>query len=128
MKDRTLRKEARLYFVPVLLGSNRISHRISRKIFRKYGITSFILDEKSSIRDVFSLTSRFIRIYSQENELLCNEICKIWEEQPYTMPILVSASPRFDSLTEEFGTILESRFILRSPDELFSSSPLSDIK
>lgn len=128
MKDRTLRKEARLYFVPVLLGSNRLSHRISRKLFRKYGITSLILDERSSLRDVFSLTSRFVRVYSKESELLCGEICKIGEEQPYTLPILVSASPRFDRLTEEFGAVLESLFILRSPDELFSSSPLCDIK
>ena len=128
MKDRTLRKEARLYFVPVLLGSNKLSHRISRKIFRKYGIVSLILDEKSSFRDVFSLTSRFVRVYSQENELLCQEICKIGEDLQYTLPIAVPTSPRFDKLTEEFGTVLETAFVLRSPHKLFSSSPLADIK
>lgn len=128
MKDRTLRKEARLYFVPVLLGSNRLSHRISRRIFTKYGITSLILDRKRSLRDLFSFTSRFIPVYSEESSILCQEIYKIGEDWPYTLPILVPTSPGFEKLTEEFSQILEAQFILRKPEELFSSAPLCDIK
>ena len=128
MKDRTLLKEARLYFIPVLLGSNKLSHRISRRIFRKYGMTSLILDEKRSWRDAFSLSSRFVPIYCRDSELLCSELCILGESEPYSLPLLVATSPRFEALIDEFAHTLEPRFIICSPDELFCSSPLANIK
>ena len=128
MKDRTLLKEARLYFVPVLLGSNKLSHRISRKIFRKYGIVSLVLDEKPSLRDAFSLSSKFVQIYCRGGELLCAELCALARAQTYCLPLLVATSPRFEALVNEFSLSLEPQFIICKPDELFFNSPLANVK
>ena len=128
MKNHTLLKEARLYFVPILLGSNKRSHRISRKIFRKYGIVSLILDEKASLRDAFSLSSKFVQIYCKDGELLCSELCALVRSEPYCLPLLVATAPRFEAFLDEFAPSLEPRFIICKPDELFSLSPLASIK
>ena len=60
MNNAQLRDEARFYFVPVLLGSNAASRKLSRRIFRKYGIVSYLLDEKRSLPDLLNISGKFL--------------------------------------------------------------------
>ena len=127
--DRSLlREEARLYFVPIMLGDNRESHRISRKIFRKYGISSFILDSKRTFADLFDFSCRFVKL-SSENAfpLLFTQLVDITSEMPSTLMILIPCSSEYESFTELYRDELEAFFVISDKELIFTASPLKII-
>ena len=128
MSDKDVREYASAYFLPCLLGSNRLSHKLSAKILRKYGIVSFVLDEKRSMRDVFSLSSRFIPLCdAKEPEIISDELISIAQKYDDALPILIPCSPKYAELLKSQSDALETAFVLCEPDEVFTDSPLADI-
>lgn len=128
MKKSAVFEEARSYFLPVFLGSNKLSHKISRRIYRKYKISSLVLDTKRSWRDLLDLSSRFIPLCSRRPQLVCHQLCCLAESQTYVLPLLIPASDEYGSLADELSLILEADFVICDPNTLFTSSPLANIK
>ena len=127
MKERTVRKDARSYFVPFLLGSNRLSRRISARIFRKYGIVSYIASPRRSLWDILCLTGRALTLSSEQADIICQELISLGTMEPYTLPLLIITDKRYEALLEKHKTILEQHFVICSHESLFSSSPLADL-
>ena len=123
-----IKKEARLYFMPFLLGNEKDAHDLSKKIHRKYGITCFILDKKMTVANIFTFSSRFLRLTdTSKDELITKEIIRLAKQEPYTLPILIPCSAEYRRLVEGNREIFESTFVLSSKDTALTSSPLNII-
>lgn len=127
MKDRALLREARLYFMPLLLGSNRLSHRLCAATFNRYGIVSLILDTKRSPRDLVSVSSHFWLLSSADSQLIRDEIISLCGQYPDALPILVPTSDEYRAIVESAADELERYMIIRSPEELLSSPPIGNM-
>jgi hypothetical protein len=123
-----LRTEARAYFLPFLLGSNPTSHRLASKIYRKYKITCYILDTKRSAADIFSSSSKFLKITeSKSSALTAEELIYLAKQCPYTLSILIPCSREYEVLIDGMKGALESSFVISSAEDALSSSPLNVI-
>ena len=128
MKKSAVFEEARSYFLPVLLGSNRLSHKISRRIYGKYRISSLTLDTHRGWRDLCDISSRFIPLCSKEPQLLGLQLRQLAESQTYTLPLLIATDGEYEALVDKISDGLESSYIICDPNTLFTSSPLANIK
>lgn len=121
-------EEARAYFIPFLLGDNSASHRLSRSIYRKYKITSLILDVKMTPLDVFDTSSKFLRIADiQSPELFAYQLIDLAQLSEYTLPLLIPCNEKYASMLKAERELLESTFVITSPELLLTSSPLGVI-
>ena len=128
MNKTDLKEDAKYYFVPFLLGNNSASHKLSRKIYRKYKIICFIVDKKQTLLDFFDFSSRFINIKKTESsELLATQLIYLAEQNEYTLPILIPCSQEYDILLENYRERLESVFIITSKEKILKNSPLNII-
>ena len=128
MSDRQARENAREYFVPYILGNTPTSHRISARIFYKYGIVSLICDERSSPLCALDLSCRYIKLSpSNEPHIIAEQLLSLCEQQQYTLPIIIPVSPKYQRAVEAEISALEHKFVIADKDTLFSSSPLADI-
>ena len=127
--DKTeLRKEARLYFIPFLLGNNEASHKLSKKIYQKYKIICYILDTKSKLTDIFDFSSKVLKVTETKSSLLtASELIYLAEQTPYTLPLLIPCDAEYEKLVNEQRELLESIFIISSKEALLNDSPLSVI-
>ena len=128
MSNKDVREYASTYFLPFVLGSNRRSHKLCAKILRKYGIVSFVLDEKRSMYDLLPLSSRFVQLCdAQSPEIIANELIDIAKKYDYTLPILIPCSQKYSDTVKSQADTLESVFVICEADGVFSNSPLADI-
>ena len=128
MDKSSIRKEAKLYFMPFILGDEKRAHNLSKKIYRKYGITCFILDSKMTLASIFDFSSRFLRLSdAQSDEIITKEIIHFAKQEPYTLPILIPCSEKYRGIVERNRTCLETTFVLSSEDTALISSPLNVI-
>lgn len=122
-----IKDEARYYFVPLLLGNTQDSRRLARRIFKKYKIKSFILDEKKSFSDCFSLSHFFVSLYDTEAELTSIQLFNIANELSSYAPILIPCSEKYKEFVATHREALELDFIISSEKLLFTESPLKTI-
>ena len=128
MSERDVKEYASAYFLPFLLGSNKLSHKLSAKMLRKYGIVSLILDEKRSVRDLFDLSSHFFLLcQTDEHSMLADELSAIAQRYEYVLPILVPCSKKYEELVDRLSDKLETEFVICDAERLFCDSPLADI-
>ena len=129
MGDRVYLENARAYFLPFILGNTKQSHKLSQKIFNKYGIVSLICDSRRHALDFLDFSSRSIRLCPTDSpRLLCEQLIALAEQSPYTLPLIIPITEEYASMTDTVRDVLETRFIISSPDELFTLSPLARIK
>lgn len=128
MKNRGVRVDAQTYFLPFILGNSREAHRLSVKIFRKYGIISLVCSPERSLLDFFDFTCRFVGILSTESDrLLCEQLIDLSKQNPFTLPILVPVDGRYKKSVCDNAGMLEKTFILSSAEKLFTDSPLATL-
>lgn len=128
MDKSSIRKEAKLYFLPFILGNNKNAHKLSKKIYRRYGIVCFILDKKRVLSDIFDFSSRFLPITDTKNDALTvKEIIYLANQEQYTLPILVPCSKEYRELVEKNRELLEAIFVLSNEDTVINTSPLNII-
>lgn len=125
MDKKEIREEAQVYFIPFLLGSNSKSHRLSRKIYRKYKIPCYVLDTRIRLADVIDVSSKFIRLTrTQSKEITVNELVYLSNQGEYTLPILIPCSVEYEELVNDMRELLEASFVISSAENVFRSSPL----
>ena len=129
MSDRVSAESARSYFLPFILGNGGRSHGLSQRIFNKYGIVSLICDSRRHALDFLDFSSRSIRLCPTDSpRLLCEQLMALAEQSPYMLPLIIPMSEEYARMTNAVRDALETRFIISSPDELFTLSPLASIK
>ena len=128
MSNRQARENAREYFVPYLLGNTPLSHRIAARIFYKYGIVSLICDEGRSPLCALDIACRYLPLSpSSEPRIIAEQLLSLCEQQPYTLPIIIPVSPKYEKAVKSERAALEHKFVIADKATLFSSSPLADI-
>ena len=129
MSDRVSAESARSYFLPFILGNGGRSHGLSQRIFNKYGIVSLICDSRRHALDFLDFSSRSIHLCPTDSpRLLCEQLMALAEQSPYMLPLIIPMSEEYARMTDAVRDALETRFIISSPDELFTLSPLASIK
>ena len=129
MSDRVSAESARSYFLPFILGNEGRSHGLSQRIFNKCGIVSLICDSRRHALDFLDFSSRSIRLCPTDSpRLLCEQLIALAEQSPYMLPLIIPMSEEYARMTNAVRDALETRFIISSPDELFTLSPLASIK
>lgn len=128
MKRKQIREEARLYFVPFLLGDTMTAHKLSFKIFKRYGIVSLILDTKKTVADLWDFSSRFKAIsQSKSQEIAVMQLKDLAAQTQYTLPLLIPCSNEYTDLVKKHSSELESEFIILNADISLEDSPLAII-
>ena len=128
MNKTELRKEARTYFIPFLLGNNEASHKLSKKIYKRYKIVSYILDTQGKLSDIFDTSSKSVKITkTKSGRLFASELIYLSEQAPYTLPLLIPCSSKYERLVSEQRELLEASFVLSSAENFLSTSPLNII-
>ena len=127
MDKKELREDAKTYFVPVILGSNKQSHTLSAKIFRKYGIRAVITDTRKSLWHLLDPFSSFLPLASSSSILCLEQLTAFALSDAYTLPILIPCSDEFENFAEQMKSELEKIFVICSAKDVLSSSPMSVI-
>lgn len=128
MNNAQLRDEAKFYFVPVLLGCNSTSRKLSRKIFRRYGILSYVLDEKRSLPDLLNISGKFLKLPPNEaDEITVKRLKGIAESTQYTLPILIPCNEKYRLFAQRCKSTLELFFVLSDEQLALTDSPLKII-
>ena len=124
----SVRRDARAYFQPVLLGNNKTSRRLSRKIFRSHGICSLILDEKMSPANVCLFSHRFVRLApASDASITFLQLTELSAQMKDMLPILIPCSEKYEIAVELYRSELEALFVLSSTEDALSGSPLNII-
>ena len=123
-----IREEARSYFIPFLLGDNEVSHKLSRRIYKKYGIVCFIIDDRMTPADFWDFSSRFLRMPKvKSNELFALRLIDLAEQSEFTLPLLIPCSKEYSNAVELSREALEPIFVICDPEDALTSSPLNVI-
>ena len=123
-----IKDEAKLYFLPFLLGSNAEARRLARKIYRKHKIVCYILGTKRSAANIISRSSRFLKLTAPQNkELTAKELVYLARQSKYTLSILIPCSSYYEELVNCKREMLEASFVILSVSDALSDSPLSVI-
>lgn len=113
--------------LPVLLDNTAEAHRLSSRIFRRFGIVSLICG-KPHLCDWFDVSSQTLRLPTTACERLrVEELLALGESYDDVLLLLIPCSHTARTTVARYATVLESRFILSDTDAIFSSSPLTDI-
>lgn len=129
MGARVDRADARIYFLPFILGSGKQARRLSSRLFSRFRIVSFVCNPKKSLWDSFDISCRHMSLCeSRDVRLIAEQL--LWAAERYSgyLPILIPVSDEYSGVIDEQRELLESRFIIREADEIFLSSPLCDIE
>lgn len=128
MNKAQIREEARFYFIPILLGCNPVSRRLSKKIFRKYGIVSYVLGEKRSLPDFFNISGKFLSLPpSEADEITISRLKDLVSDAQYTLPILIPCDDNYRRFTQRCRDSLEPIFVLSDEELALTDSPLKII-
>ena len=128
MANKTFEDEARLYFVPYILGNSRASHRLSARIYRRFGIVSVICDDRRSLLDLLDISSRSVLLtHTDSPRLVCEQLIWLATQNDYTLPILIPTDTRYIKMLDTERDHLEACFVISSKEKVLTSSPLSSL-
>lgn len=106
--------------LPVILGGGAEARKISSQLFNSFQMVSLICDKKASLRDIFSVYSRFEKLSgSKLSGILLDELLTIAKRYSEYLLLLIPASDEYKNLSEEIRDELETSFIIQMPDKLF---------
>ncbi len=125
MTARAIRETANQSILPVLLGNTGRAHRLSARLFRRFGVVSLICG-RPSLSDLADFTSVTLRMPKTDCERLWIEtIVGFAEEYREPLLLLVPCSKEAKSLLSTHASVLEEYGILLDEETVFSASPLS---
>ena len=110
---------------PVILGSSAKTRKVAKELFLRYGVVSYICDEKrpSALSSLFRISSVDLRLSSANFDVVCDELFRLAATDTSCVWLLC-ATEDFADLIKEKRDILESVFIISELDDITSSHPL----
>ena len=110
---------------PVILGSSAKTRKVAKELFLRYGVVSYICDEKrpSPLPSLFRISSVDLRLSSANFDVVCDELFRLAATDTSCVWLL-STTEDFADLIKEKRDILESVFIISDLDDITSSHPL----
>ena len=112
------------YLLPILLDNTATAHRISSRIFNRYGIVSFICG-KRRFSDMFDISSQTLKLPdTTEERLIAEELIALSEKYSDMLGVLIPCSEKAEAITTEFSDELEARYIIVDPSIFNSESPI----
>lgn len=128
MKDRAIREEARNYFVPYILGNNLSAHKLSMRLYKRFGIVSLICDCRHSFFDIFDPSSRALILTSTESSrLVAEQLLSLAAQSDYTLPLIVCLDQKYSQMINGQRDLLEHSFVISDEESILKSSPISDV-
>ena len=125
---RDVHETMRENILPVLLDNTKTAHRLSARLFRRYGLVSLIFG-RPSLRDLFDLSSHTLRLpHTDCDRLQVEELIALAAKSEGKLLLLIPCSDRARATVARFAPVLESRFLLLDADTALTASPLSDIQ
>ncbi len=125
MTARAIRETANQSVLPVLLGNTYRAHRLSARLFRRFGVVCLI-GGRPRFCDLADISSVTLRMPKTDCERLSVEALLTFAEQ-YREPLLllVPCSEAAKRLIINHTSALERYFILSDEESILSASPLS---
>lgn len=126
MNSKSIREDARLYFLPVILGNGKIARHVASRLYRRYGTVPYIVADKRSLCDMIGLHGRSVILPSEEHpHLFADALIDLCRQNPYTLPILIPTEPRYADAAESLRERLEPYFVFSDPEHIFTDSPMT---
>lgn len=104
---------------PMLLGNNKCSRRLARRLFWRFGVRSCIFDVKGSRELDLMISASFSPLpatYDDEFMILCFE--KFALEMDDLTFMIVPCTRDAEDLLQRNSHRLEKRFIIRTPSDI----------
>lgn len=119
------RKILRTHLLPILLGSSPCAHRLAWRIFLQCGMISYLCDSRRHLSDTLHPTCRFFPIRRTDMQDLTVYSLQHLAADSELLPILIPCTEEYERYLNEHTERLESRFLIRTPQELLETPPLS---
>jgi len=122
MIEKDTKEEIASSVIPVILGNGATSCRLVWRLYLTLGTVSLRLGTHRRPTDLLRLPCLF-RSAAKDNRLLLEQLCDLSDEfSDYLLLLIPTDEPSRNRLAEH-RKLLETRFILSSPDEVFSHIP-----
>ena len=113
--------------IPMLIGNNKSSRRLARRLFWRFSVRSHIFDHRSSRILDFMLAAAFSPLpNTEDDEFILLTLDRFASEHSDMTYLLVPCSDEARALVERGRPTLEGGFIIRSPEEMMAASLLDD--
>jgi hypothetical protein len=124
MSDERFRYALSEHLLPILCGNTRQAHRLSAQIWQRLG-TSTLICGKPRLWDLFDPSSHTLRLpKSPSPRLLCEILIDLADAYPECLPVLIPCSAQARSFVEDYGALLETRYLLCDATRFFSQFPI----
>ena len=111
--------------MPLLLGFGKESVKTSWRLTVKYGIVPTVLDKKKTLGSFFTLFSMFRKLPdTNSDEILLMSLYRIADEYGDMTCVIIPCEAAYRKFVSRNRHLLESRFILRTPDTACQMSPM----
>ena len=125
MTARAIRETANQSILPVLLGNTRKAHRLSARLFRRFGVIS-VIGGQPRLWDIADFTSVTFRMPKTDCERLTVEaLIGFAEEYREPLLLLVPCSETTAGTVARHAKALERYFVLSDTEAILASSPLT---
>lgn len=126
MSDDRFQSELEASLLPVLCGNTKEAHRLSAQILRRLGSVSLICG-RPRLSDLFdpSCQNRYWPKHASPR-LMAEVLLDVVDAYPDRIPVLIPCSDEARALVTTYGTMLQTRYLLRDADSLFASLPVAD--
>ena len=126
MTNRSVYEAARLSLLPVLVDNTHTAHRLSARLFRRFGVVSLIFG-KPRLWDIFDLSSRTLRLPTTASERLrIEELIALAQQSKDYLPLLIPCSDASREWIARHAAALESHYILADAETIFSLPLLTE--
>ena len=112
---------------PLLLGYSKVSRLTAWRFFAKYGVVSTVLDQKRTVGSYFTLFSVFRFLPSAlSDEFTLMSLERIADEMGEFTVVIIPCTEEYSAFVKRNREWLETRFILRSPENACRMTPLKN--
>lgn len=118
-------KILRAHLMPILLGDSPQARRMSWRILWQCGIVSYLCDRKKSLTASLTPTCRFFPIPGTDAQDMTVLALSYLASNPEFLPILIPCTEAYEAYLTQYATLLEGRFLIRTPQQLLTLPPLS---
>ena len=101
--------------VPMLMGDNKSSRRLARRLFWRFSLRSNIFDSQASSALRFMLSAKFRPLPEQGDEFTLMSIERFAYERDGMTFLLIPCTRKARDFVERNRSDLENKFIIRSP-------------